>query len=149
MKRTVLVNGKPIDLPLDAGGESFSIVETEAGHFSVLIEGRSYRVHPDRGQICVDGQCFDTEVVDPRAPKRRRSNAELQGRHTLASAMPGKVVRILAAVGDEVAAGQGILVIEAMKMQNEIKTPSAGRVVSVSVSEGATVGAGTVLAVVE
>jgi biotin carboxyl carrier protein len=63
--------------------------------------------------------------------------------------MPGKVVRVLAAVGDSVEAGQGILVVEAMKMQNELKAPRAGRVVSVSAKEGDTVAAGEVMAEVE
>jgi len=63
--------------------------------------------------------------------------------------MPGKVVRLLAAEGQQVQAGQGLLVIEAMKMQNEIKAPRAGRVVSLSVGEGATVTAGQALAVLE
>jgi biotin carboxyl carrier protein len=63
--------------------------------------------------------------------------------------MPGKVVRILAPPGTEVAAGQGVLVIEAMKMQNELKSPKAGVVKQVAVAEGASVTAGEVLAVVE
>jgi biotin carboxyl carrier protein len=63
--------------------------------------------------------------------------------------MPGKIVRVLVGVGDEVAAGQGVIVVEAMKMQNELKTPRAGRVVSVSAKENDTVEAGAVLVVVE
>ena len=63
--------------------------------------------------------------------------------------MPGKIVRVLACEGDAVAAGQGIVVMEAMKMQNELKTPRAGRIASLPVREGDTVAAGAVLAVVE
>jgi biotin carboxyl carrier protein len=63
--------------------------------------------------------------------------------------MPGKVVRVLASEGDTVSAGQGIVVIEAMKMQNELKAPRPGRLVSLAVREGETVAAGAVLAVVE
>jgi biotin carboxyl carrier protein len=63
--------------------------------------------------------------------------------------MPGRVVRLLAAVGDEVEEGQGVVVIEAMKMQNELKSPKAGRVVRVGASVGDTVGSGDVLVVVE
>jgi biotin carboxyl carrier protein len=63
--------------------------------------------------------------------------------------MPGKVVRLLCAVGDEVAANQGVLVVEAMKMQNEVQSPKAGRVIEIRVREGQTVNAGEVLAVVE
>ena len=62
--------------------------------------------------------------------------------------MPGKVVRVLVAVGDEVAAGQGIVVVEAMKMQNEVKAAAAGTVLSVSVREGAAVAGGDTIAVI-
>jgi len=63
--------------------------------------------------------------------------------------MPGKVVRVLVAEGAEVEAGAGILVVEAMKMQNELKSPRAGVVISVGVAPGDTVNAGDVLAVLE
>ncbi len=63
--------------------------------------------------------------------------------------MPGKVVRVLVAVGSRVEMGAGIAVVEAMKMQNEMKAPKAGTVVSLSVAAGATVNAGDVLAVIE
>ena len=63
--------------------------------------------------------------------------------------MPGRVVRLLAAVGDEVAEGQGVVVIEAMKMQNELKSPKAGRVVRIGAAVGDTVGSGDVLVVVD
>ena len=63
--------------------------------------------------------------------------------------MPGKIVRLLVAEGQTVEAGQGLLVVEAMKMQNEMKAPKAGHVVSLTAREGATVAAGEVLAAIE
>ena len=72
-----------------------------------------------------------------------------EGRQNLVAPMPGKVIRVLVAQGDEVAVGQGVVVVEAMKMQNEIKSPKAGIVVEVRVTAGATVNANQVLAVVE
>ena len=63
--------------------------------------------------------------------------------------MPGKIVRVLVSEGDAVEAGQGVIVVEAMKMQNEVRSPKAGVVVKVAVAEGATVFAGEVLAIVE
>jgi biotin carboxyl carrier protein len=63
--------------------------------------------------------------------------------------MPGKVVRILAAVGQHVQAGQGVVVVEAMKMENELRAPRSGVVKEVSVQEGTSVEAGALLAVVE
>ncbi len=63
--------------------------------------------------------------------------------------MPGKVVRVLVAEGNEIEAGAGVLVVEAMKMQNEVKSPKKGIIQKILVSEGATVSAGDVLAIVE
>ena len=68
---------------------------------------------------------------------------------TIASPMPGKVVRVLVAAGDTVELGQGIVVVEAMKMQNEMKAKRAGRVLEMTAKEGATVVAGEVLATIE
>src|ERR1041384_8172963 len=83
--------------------------------------------------------------------RHRRSSAEsaVEGRQNLFAPMPGRVVRVLLQAGDEVAAGEGVVVVEAMKMQNEIKSPKAGRVLEVRVTQGATVNANQVLAVVE
>jgi biotin carboxyl carrier protein len=63
--------------------------------------------------------------------------------------MPGKVVRVMVEAGAEVAAGDGIVVVEAMKMQNEMKSPRAGKVLTVNVEVGTTVNGGDVLAVIE
>ena len=63
--------------------------------------------------------------------------------------MPGKIVRVLVTVGDEVVAGQGIVVVEAMKMQNELKAPRNGRVTAVEVGENDSVNAGAILATIE
>jgi len=67
----------------------------------------------------------------------------------LTSPMPGRVVRVLAAAGADVRVGQGLVVVEAMKMENELRAPRAGRVLEVAVREGQTVEAGALLAVVD
>jgi biotin carboxyl carrier protein len=86
-------------------------------------------------------------------PKRLRGAASVSGHdHDMArivAPMPGKVVRVLVKVGDQVEAGAGIVVVEAMKMQNEMKTPKAGEVTKLHIELGATVNAGDVLAVIE
>jgi biotin carboxyl carrier protein len=82
-----------------------------------------------------------------RAPRSR--DARSMGPQEVRTLMPGKVVRILVARGDEVAAGQGVMIVEAMKMQNELKAPKAGRVTSVHVAEGSTAAAGETLLVIE
>jgi biotin carboxyl carrier protein len=80
---------------------------------------------------------------------RRSGKQGREGVETITAPMPGKVVRVLVAPGDAVEAGQGLVVVEAMKMQNEMKASLAGRVATVPAREGATVAAGEVLATIE
>ena len=106
----------------------------------------SQRIFIERVQI--GPLVLTTRIIDRR---HRRSSAEssIEGRQSLVAPMPGRVVRVLVKAGDEVAASQGVIVVEAMKMQKEIKSPKSGRVVEVRVAEGETVNANQVLAVVE
>jgi biotin carboxyl carrier protein len=92
---------------------------------------------------------FPVEIFDPRELRARSSAGASQGRQNVAAPMPGKVVRLLVAAGDAVEAGQGLIVVEAMKMQNEMKSPKAGVVVEIKITEGATVSAGEILIVIE
>jgi biotin carboxyl carrier protein len=144
--RKVLVNGREIKLP-----ENWSAVEVEPNLWSVLDpDGRSFEVWYDGDSTAVvNGRRHTVEVVDPRAVRRRDASASLEGRQTLKASMPGKVVRILVSEGDPVEAGAGVVVVEAMKMQNEVKSPKSGTVTKIAVREGATVNAGEVLAIVE
>jgi biotin carboxyl carrier protein len=71
------------------------------------------------------------------------------GPKNLTAPMPGRIVRVLVKQGDEVEAGAGVVVMEAMKMQNEIKSPKKGTIQKIMVSEGAAVNSGDVLAIVE
>ncbi len=90
------------------------------------------------------------EVTDPRVWRGRRHGAlEVEGRQQVTAPMPGKVVRVLVSEGDAVEAGQGLLVVEAMKMQNEIRSPKNGKVEKLLAREGLAVNAGDVLAWVE
>ena len=100
-------------------------------------------------EITVNGHRFRYDVEDPRAWKHAGSRAGGHGRAAITAPMPGKVVRILVAVGDEVKEGQGIVVVEAMKMQNEMKSPRDGRVSAIEVQENGSVTAGAVLATIE
>ncbi len=127
---------------------------TQPGVLSLLIEGRSYRVgraHSAEGmQIGISGETFEVDVRDPRSLRaRKRAGAGTEGPKKITAPMPGKVVRVLAPEGTRVEAGQGVIVIEAMKMQNELKSPKAGVVKKINSAEGATVNAGDALAVIE
>jgi biotin carboxyl carrier protein len=137
----------------DDGPEHAAQVETpEPGVYSVLMDGRVYEARVEETAtalvVVVEGHRFEIEVRDPRRLRRRSGAAGHAGVLTVSAPMPGKVVRVLAAVGDEVRPGQGLMVVEAMKMQNEIKTPRAGKVLAMPAQEGATVAAGEVLATI-
>ncbi len=93
---------------------------------------------------------FHITLIDPKRLRHTQTaDAQARGRARVVAAMPGKIVRVLIAAGAQVAAGDALLVVEAMKMQNELKSPKAGTVVELHAAPGATVNAGDVLAVVE
>jgi len=145
MKMRVLVDGDPVE---DVHDE-VSIANVEPGVWSVLMDGRSVEVCVHDGNAWIGGQAFEVEVYDPRELSDEAGSGGASGARTLLAPMPGKVIRVLVAEGDEVTAGQGIVVVEAMKMQNEMPSPKAGRVVSISVKAGDAVATGQVLAAVE
>jgi len=122
------------------------------GVYSIIFVGRSLEVTvediPGGLLLRTAGREFQVEIADPRAWRRGRGGSiELTGRQKVAAPMPGKIVRVLVAPGEQVEADQGLLVIEAMKMQNEIRSPKAGKVETLA-REGQTVNAGEILAVV-
>ena len=125
------------------------IVEVEPGVYSVIDGMTSWEVRVAGSEITIGEHHFLFEIDDPRQWKPSRHAADTQGRASITAAMPGKIVRVLVAVGDEVAAGQGIMVVEAMKMQNELKAPRDGRVTAIEVKENDSVNAGAVLATLE
>jgi len=138
------IDGKPIEA--DA-------VEVSAGVYSILIEGQSFeaRIEPaPRGaRVVIAGREYSASVRDPRQWKRHGGAArEAEGRQQVLAPMPGKIIRILVQAGETVAAGQGLLVIEAMKMQNEVRSPKSGTVERLLVNEGQTVNAAEILGIV-
>ncbi len=139
------------------GGERIereaSVLEVEPGIFSVLIDGASYELKvvtaPAGCYVDLDGDRSVVEVQDPRSAGPRGAAAARDGRQNISAPMPGRVVRVLVGEGAEVEAGAGLVVVEAMKMQNEMKAPKRGRVLSVKAVEGDTVSAGEVLVTIE
>ncbi|MFZ1701494.1 MAG: biotin/lipoyl-containing protein [Pyrinomonadaceae bacterium] len=96
------------------------------------------------------GNQFETTVIDPKRLRGSGSTeGDASGRAEIKTAMPGKVVRILVAEGDSVQKGDGVIVVEAMKMQNEMRSPKDGVVSEIKVSENATVAAGDVLLIID
>jgi biotin carboxyl carrier protein len=94
---------------------------------------------------------FPLEILDEKKLRMRRASGRftVQGKQTLTSPMPGKVVKVLVAVGDEVKEGQGLVVVEAMKMENELRSPKDGKVVELHVKEGQAVEGNARLCAVE
>ena len=126
-------------------------IQLNARRASILLNGQSYEVRRDTSEtLFIGNRRYEVAVEDPRSWQGRRRKELLQsGPQRLASSMPGKVVRVLSREGDAVEAGQGIIVVEAMKMQNEIKSVKAGTLRKLLIREGANVTAGEVLAIVE
>ena len=145
----------PMECWVDGRAVSVDVRLLEPGVMSLLVtypdkEGRQYRCVLDGDGVVIGGRRYGFEVDDPRSLQGRRGvGAGTEGPRPVKAPMPGRVVRLLVEVGDEVAEGQGMVVIEAMKMQNELKSPKAGRVVRVGMAVGDTVGSGEVLVVVE
>jgi biotin carboxyl carrier protein len=134
---------------LESGVMSLLVIHTHAeGH--THAQGRQYRCVLDGDGVVIGGRRYGFEVDDPRSLQGRRgAGAGTEGPRPVKAPMPGRVVRVLVEAGGEVEEGQGVVVIEAMKMQNELKSPKAGRVARVGVAVGDTVGSGDVLVVVE
>lgn len=160
MTSQVLVNGRKIAVSVQRSGTGVtffvdgqkrdaSVVEVEPGVYHVLLDGMSFDVRTAADRYQVAGVEMTVAVEDPRALSPNRGSASAEGRCSVVSPMPGKLVRVLVAQGDAVERDQGLMVIEAMKMQNEIRSPRAGVVVSLSAVDGATVTANEVLAIVE
>jgi biotin carboxyl carrier protein len=115
---------------------------------NLAYEIKSERVANDL-HLWVGSTRFSAEVRDPRSLRGRTRAGDDRGPKKIVAPMPGKVVRLLVSEGHEVESGAGVAVVEAMKMQNEIKSPKKGMVQKILVSEGTAVNAGDVLAIVE
>jgi biotin carboxyl carrier protein len=122
---------------------------------SVLIGGKAYEIKREQSlqgdvHMVIGSARYAVEVQDPRSLRTRRGVAGADvGPQKIRAAMPGKIVRVLVAEGSEVKAGEGVIVMEAMKMQNEMKSPKDGKVQKILTAEGSTVNAGDTLAVIE
>ncbi len=156
MKLRIEVDGREYFLdPSPSSSGNASIVETMPGVFSVLLGERSFQVNVGPGangelEVWTSGdERHVISLADMRDRSSRRAKASGDGPVEVRAQMPGKVVKVLVAAGATVEAGQGLVVVEAMKMQNEMKAPKGGRVARVHAREGATVTAGEPLVVVE
>jgi biotin carboxyl carrier protein len=150
MKWQVAVDGRTVDID---SGQLASVTLVEPGVYSLLVDGASYEVRlietPQGLRAEAGGRKFAVEVSDPRDTSRGSRTSIGSGRQSITAPMPGKVLRVLVNIGDTVEVGQGLVVVEAMKMQNEMKASRPGRVIEVRALAGDTVGAGDTLVVLE
>jgi biotin carboxyl carrier protein len=142
----LIADGKPHEV--DALG-------LEHGAVSMIIDGASYDVEfeerDDQVIVHLKDQVVQIEVSDERRYrlKMARGSFRAEGKQIITAPMPGKIVKILVKPGDEVKEGQGLVVVEAMKMENELKSPKAGKVVELFAKEGTAVESNAKLVVVE
>ena len=142
------IDDRRYELEVHESGPNGYLIVSQGRVFDCRVEGR-----PESGKeidVIVGTNSCAVTITDP---KRLRSATPASAHGDVAArivtSMPGKVVRVLVALGAQVKAGDGIIVVEAMKMQNEMKSPKAGTVVALNVQTGATVNGGDVLAVIE
>jgi biotin carboxyl carrier protein len=125
-------------------------VKEAGGVLSVLIGSRSYDVSIARNSIHVDGVPVEVSIA-PLRPHGDAAGAEreAEGPQHVTAPMPGKIVKLLVKPGDRVDPRQGLVVVEAMKMENELRAKAAGTVVEVRAVEGTTVEAGAILVILQ
>lgn len=147
-------HGESVRARVDGRSYELKVFQPEPGVYTLLLGPRVVEVHVEGNaqsesvRATVRERLFHLRLVNRGGP-RRASEWGSQERVSLTARMPGKVVRLLAEAGSLVQVGQGILVLEAMKMQNEVKAPRSGRLAEIRVREGQTVGAGELLAIIE
>jgi biotin carboxyl carrier protein len=165
-QRTVDVRREGAEWVVAVDGRAMTATAVEVdGRWSLLLRAaesvgpawRSYEVSfesADEGVtiVHINGDAVPIRVADPR-PRFRRGQRDAaasgEGRRAIVAPMPGRVVKVLVERGQAVAARQGVVVVEAMKMENELRAPRAGTVSEVLVSEGMSVEAHATLVVIE
>jgi biotin carboxyl carrier protein len=147
-KLTVHVDDREYELEASEPEPGVFLIKNGPRINEAFVERPSTSSEPTH--VTVGRSAFDIKLIDP---KRLRGSAvddaHAAGIAEIKTAMPGKIVRILVSAGDNVAKGDGILVVEAMKMQNELRSPKDGVVKELRAAEGSTVDAGQVLAIIE
>lgn len=140
-------NGHP------ARGLSARCLEVEPGVYALLSGDRVFQARvtksPAAWVVEIAGRQFHVECLDPREASANRRGFGSEGRQNITAPMPGKVVRVLVEEGATVEQGQGLVVVEAMKMQNEMKAPKSGKVIALAARAGSSVAAGQVLVTLE
>jgi biotin carboxyl carrier protein len=138
-------------------GNEFLVDGKKTGrtNYSLIVDNRSFEIEVDNSEdeyrVLVDGRNYHVRLADERRVRvgGAESDSQHQGRQRVSVPMPGKVIAVLVSEGDAVEKGQGLVIVEAMKMENEVRSPGAGTVKEIRVKAGDTVEGGAVLVIVE
>jgi len=149
-------NGKSV-YRISVDGNEFLVDDKKTGrtNFSLIVDNRSFEIEVDNTddeyRVLVDGRNYRIHLVDERRVRvgAAQSGLQLQGRQMVSVPMPGKIIAVLVAIGDAVEMGQGLVIVEAMKMENEVRSPISGEVKEIKVKPGDTVEGGALLVIVE
>ena len=149
-------NGKSV-YRVSVDGNEFLVDGKKTGrtNFSLIVDNRSFEIEVDNTddeyRVLVDGRNYRIHLVDERRVRvgAAQSGLQLQGRQMVSVPMPGKIIAVLVAIGDAVEMGQGLVIVEAMKMENEVRSPISGEVKEIKVKPGDTVEGGALLVIVE
>ena len=145
---TATVDGRRYELDVSEPEKEVLLVKNANKVSQVFVSPKAGKA--SEFGVTIHGRHLDVEIIDPKRLRSAGDNQDhMDGRVEIKTAMPGKVVRILVESGAEVAKGDGIIVVEAMKMQNELKSPKDGKVKDIRAAEGQTVNAGDILVVIE
>ena len=147
MKRILVGPDSEIEVEFDPA--AFPLEPLEEGTMLVLRDARVHRVTLANGRLLVNGREVQLSLADPRNRRRNANNNADSGRRDIKAAMPGKVIKILVELGQSVEPAAGLLILEAMKMQNEVRSPGMGRVAAIRVAVGDTVASGQALVTLE
>jgi biotin carboxyl carrier protein len=142
---------------ISVDGNEFLVDGKKTGRtgYSLIVDNRSFEVDVDNTEdeyrVLVDGRNYHVNLIDERRLRvgGAQSGQQLQGRQKVSVPMPGKIIAVLVAEGDQVEKGQGLVIVEAMKMENEVCSPVTGEVKEIKVKPGDAVEGGAVLAIVE
>ena len=149
-------NGKSV-YRVSVDGNEFLVDGKKTGrtNFSLIVDNRSFEIEVDNTddeyRVLVDGRNYRIYLVDERRVRvgAAQSGLQFQGRQMVSVPMPGKIIAVLVAIGDAVEMGQGLVIVEAMKMENEVRSPISGEVKEIKVKPGDTVEGGALLVIVE
>jgi len=153
----ILRDGSRLSTSIDGRNYELEASEPEPGTYLFKKDSRIFVAvvstsvnAADLSLVTINGQTHEIRVIDPKRLRGKKGDdVDASGKAEIKTAMPGKVVRIMVSVGDPVQKGDGVIVVEAMKMQNEMKSTKNGVIVEIKAAEGDTVGAGDILVVIE